>query len=215
MKTPVVVGAGLLLALVAAPAEAQDLRLGIELGMSLSGFHFERSGDGSTGLDEHRNGVVAGATAAYRLGARVGLESGVFWVQKGARGALQGFEEPIDTDVRLSYVQVPLLLRVTPFPRLPARLSLAAGPRVSFETGCSMDQGMSSAALVVGCYAPRATTDVGFLFGTGVAWPVGAAELMLEVRYDLGLRDIDTTGTLDTRNRGLTLAPRLSIPVGG
>lgn len=218
MKRSEVVMTGVVLVLVsAAPARAQDLRIGMQIGLSVSSFHpghLEVS-DGTPALDEHRTGLVAGATVAYRLGVRAEVESGLLWVQKGARGALQGFEEPIATDVRMSYLQVPLLIRVTPLPDLPVRMSVAAGPALSFETRCAMEQDVSPVAVVVGCQDEHATTDVGLLLGAGFAWTLGTAELMLEARYDLGLRDIDTAGYLDTHNRGFMLAPRVSIPLGG
>jgi len=208
--------AGLLAALFAAgPAEAQ-IRVGFELGVSASSLDLEPKGlaGGVEALDEGRIGLVAGATLAHHLEPRLDVETGLRWIQKGARGSLQGFEEPIRTDVRLSYLQVPLLLRVTPFPSLPARLSLAAGPAVSFETYCETDQDVSTLAVLVGCDSDRSTTDLELLLGMALAWRMGRADLMLDARYDLGLRDIDSIDALHTHTRGFTLAPRVSVPVG-
>lgn len=218
MKTTWPTALGLFLVpLAATPLKAQSLRVGLQMGVSSSSFDLERSaGDGGElqALDEHRVGLTAGATVAYRLDTHFEVESGVLWIQKGAGGELQGFEEPIDTDVRLSYLQVPLLLRVTPFSGLPARVSLAAGPAVSLETHCEMEQDVSTLAAAIGCADDRSTTDVALVFGMGLSWRIGRADLMLEARYDLGLRDIDSIGALRTRTRGFTLAPRVSLPLG-
>ena len=211
MKTSGVVRAGLLVVLAAAPAKAQNLSIGVEIGMSVSSF--DPGGNVATSTREHRTGLMAGATAAYRLGPRVDLESGLLWVQMGGRSFLQGFEETIRADVRTSYVQVPMLLRVTPFPDLSARISLAAGPAISFETRCSVDRDVSTVAQAVDCNHARTTTDIGLVLGTGLTWRAGPAEVMVEARYGFGLRDIDSTGSLDTRNRGFVVAPRLSLPL--
>lgn len=217
MKTSGLISAGLLLGtlLTAAPAAAQ-VHVGLELGVSASSLDLEPTGSagGLKALDERRIGLVAGAVLAYRLEPRVDLETGLRWMQKGARGFLQGFEEPIRTDVRLSHLQMPLLLRVTPFPSLPARVSLAAGPAVSFETHCETEQDVSTLAVLAGCESDRNTTDVALLFGMALGWRIGRADMMIEARYDLGLRDIDLIDVLHARTRVFTLAPRLSVPLG-
>ncbi len=191
------------------PVAGQEVSVGAEMGVSF----FTFGGEGLEGLDEYRTGLVGGVSAAYRLTDLWSLESGVRWVEKGAEGDLVGFEGPISADQRLSYVQVPLLLRVAFLPESPVRPSLSAGPAISFETRCRMRA--LEPASVVSCDAEedRPGTDVGFLFGAGVSWRVGPADVLVEGRYDLGLRDIDTVDALDTHNRGFTLAPRISIPV--
>ena len=212
MKRPLVALATVLSALLAAaPAAAQGLRLGAEVGLTLSTF----SGGGAGGLDHHRSGFTAGVTAAYRIGEVVDVESGLLWIQKGAEGSIQGFEEPIEADVRLSYLQVPVLLRVTPFAGRAVRPSFSAGPVLSFETRCRMEHEPGTLAMLIGCEDDgRARADLGLRLGAGLAWRLGRAEVLLDGRYELGFRDLDTVDALDTRHRGFTLTPRLSLPLG-
>lgn len=193
-----------------APAAAQVL-LGARVGVSLSTL----AGEGTEDLDDVRSGLLLGVTASYPLSDLLRLETGLSWVQKGAEGELQGFEEPISTDFRLSYLQVPALFRLTPLARHAFRPTVSVGPALSFETACEMDRDESVVAALVGCEDEgRVRTDVGLLFAAGVEWDVGQARLLLEGQYERGLRDLDSTDQLETRHRGFTLAPRVAIPLG-
>lgn len=192
------------------PAVGQELRLGVEVGASL----FTFGGEGLEDLDEYRTGLVGGVTAAYRLNDLMWVESGARWVEKGAEGEVIGFEEAISADVSLSYFQVPVLLRVSFLPARAVRPSVAAGSAVSFETRCRASQDPAVVAALVSCGDEgRPRTDVGLLFGAGVSWRFGPAEVLVEGLYHLGLRDIETVDALGTRNRGFTLTPRVSLPV--
>jgi hypothetical protein len=205
----VCVGTVLALLSAAGPAMAQDLRVGAQFGISLSTF----GGEGIGGLDEHRRGLIAGVTLDYRLASALHAETGAFWIQKGATGTVQGFEEAIPTRVRVSYLQVPLLLRLTPLPAATIRPSIAVGPAVSFETGCDFRSDPSDIAVLVGCDDDaRSKTDLGVIFGAGLGFDVGRTALLVEARYDLGLRDLDTIDRVETKNRGFALTTRFTFP---
>jgi hypothetical protein len=194
---------------VPAPTAAQELLVGAQLGIGWSTF------DTGEGLDGHRTGVFGGMTASYALNRLLRVESGARWVEKGAEGELQGFEEPISTEQRLSYLQIPLVLRFSWFPGSAVRPSVLFGPAVSFETRCRMSRDVGVLASVVRCDDQERTgTDVAALFGGGLAWRFGRAELLLEGLYDLGLRDVSAIDAVRVRNRGFVLAPRLSISLG-
>lgn len=212
-RTPVVPAALLVFALLSSPVPgaAQALRVGGGLGVSLSTF----GGDGIDGLDGHRTGVAGGLTVSYSVAPNLRLESGAWWVEQGAEGTVQGFEEPISAEQRLSYLRIPLFLRFVPFPGSPIRPSVGAGPGVSIETRCRTRRDPGVVGEVVGCDdAGRRGTDVGFLFGAGLSWDLGGLELLLEGVYALGLRDIGSVDAIDTRNRGFVLTPRVSLPLG-
>ena len=98
-------------------------------------------------------------------------------------------------------------------PESPVRPSIAAGPALSFETRCRTRNEVVGAVVSCGDDEERPRTDVAFLFGAGVSARFGPVELLLEGRYDLGLRDVDTVDALRTHNRGFTLTPRVSLPL--
>jgi hypothetical protein len=210
-KPAACIGALFVLAIASAPAASQDVRLGAQLGINLSTY----AGEGIDGLDERRSGVVAGVTVDYGVARTLRLETGGVWIQKGAAGTVQGFEEAIPTRIRVSYLQVPALVRWTPLPVAPLRPSVALGPALSFETGCDYRSDPSDIAVLVGCEdEERPKIDVGVILGAALGFDVGRTAIMLEGRYDRGFRDLDAIDDVETKNSGFTLATRFTVPLG-
>jgi hypothetical protein len=206
-----IAGIGLVVATPPA-AEAQPLQLGAQLGGSLSTF----SGDGAGGLVEYRAGIVAGLTVSYRLTDRLRVESGAQWMDKGAKGWVQGFEEPISADLRLSYLQLPLVLRIASVHEFPVRPSLSVGSAVAYELRCRVEHAVGTLFALIDCAEEdRRKADVSFLIGMGLEWRAGRAAVLVEAGYQAGLRDLDRIDALQTRNRGWTLTPRISLWIGG
>ena len=197
-----------------ASAAGQDVLLGARFGLAVSDFHF--SGEATPADESSEVGALLGLVAAFPLTELLRVETGISWVEKAAETELVGFEEPVTADFALDYVQVPLLLRITPLADHSVRPSLSAGPALSFEVACERRVDPSVLASFIGCEdEERSETDVGLLFGAGVAWEVGPVELLLEGQYELGLRDLDPSDRTETRYRGFILAPRLSFAIGG
>jgi hypothetical protein len=204
---------GALVLLVAVPGagSAQDVRIGAHAGVASSTF---RTDDGHR-LDGYRHGLALGVRVDVGVAGPLRLETGVSWTEKGAEGTVQGFEEPIATQVRLRYLQVPLLLRLDLRSNASLRPSVAVGPAISFEVGCAYEQDPSNVAVVLGCQDPdRARTDWGLIFGGGLAFDAGRAIIIFDARYDVGLRDLDTIDQLRTRNRTFSVSTGLAIPIG-
>lgn len=202
-----------LLVLGALPAAAQQLRVGLHAGASFSTL----AGEGIDGL-LYRRGLTAGVSLEQQTAsAPIRLETGVSWIQKGTRGTLLGFEEPIPTNLRLDYLKVPFVLRVTPWPGAPLRSSLAIGSSFSLEIACDLEPAPDAVGQLVGCDDPvqaRHRVDWSVLVGGGLAYDVGGAEVRVEGGYDLGLRDLDAgVERTNARSRGFTVTTRVSMPV--
>ena len=199
-------------ALAPSAAQGQTPYLGVQLGGTLSTF-----GGSAAQLESHRGGLVAGAILGLRLGRAVALESAPAWVQKGAEGTLQGFEEPIATDLEIDYLQLPLLLRLTLPTGLAARPVLLAGGAVAFRLGCSAATAESELALTYDCAAsdaaePLAGTDWSLIGGAGVEIDLGRSALALEARYDRSLGDNGEIAGIE--NRAWVGSVGLRVPLG-
>ena len=48
-------------------------------------------------------------------------------------------------------------------------------------------------------------TDFSLVFGAGVAFPIGESALDLEVRYALGLRNLDEEEDIDAKSRAIVI----------
>lgn len=191
---------------------AQALYVGARMGGSFTTF----GGDAAEGLESSRGGLVVGGLVRWRVHDRLTIQSEPAWVQKGARGSLVGFEEPIAVDLRLDYVEIPLLVRVSMATPIPLRPTVSAGGAVSFETGCSVRTNPEELALTFGCgYTQqgnrRRTTDWSLVFGSGIEYDVGSTSLSLNGRYSLGLVEVGNVAGL--RNRGGTVALGFVVPL--
>ena len=210
--TPTALAVLLLLLMSSTGTAAQSLRFDAELGIARTTFE----GEGVRDLDEQRTGWLAGLGIGYDVGGIIEIESGLAWVERGATGSVQGFEEPITADVQLSYLSLPVALRLTPLSGRALRPSLSAGPTIAFEVRCRTAFDESVLALLVTCEdEARPSVDVGFRTGAGVVWTVGGVAMLVEARYELGFRDLDTVERLGARHRSGSLVSRLSVPRGG
>ena len=164
--------------------------------------------------------MIAGAFVAHRLHGPIGVQLEALYSQKGGNApAIEG-----TGGVRLSYLEVPLLLRAT-LPHADARVMrpyLLAGPAVAFRLTCELAAEVDGQQTRLDCDDPifggEANTkpvDVGMVFGGGTAIGLGRAALQLEARYALGLSSIDDTpARTDVKNRALSLLIGIAYTLG-
>jgi hypothetical protein len=190
----------------AAPADGQALR---------GGLHRGRLADGPADWTP-RSGLRLGAALGLARFGAIALVPEVHYVQTGARlpGAA-GVEDPI-TDIRLDYIEAPVLLRVgATVPGTPGlRVHVAAGPGVLWQTGCSFgfrDGGGRSSGCggdglrEIGLAPGLRETDWALVGAAGFDGPVrGVGRVGGEVRYQHGLTRVAPDGSaFRPRNRGL------------
>lgn len=193
-------------ALIAGPAQAQQLAFGARAGMTRSSSTVE--GD-----------LVAGSTTGYHVGmvGTVGISSW-FGIQTELIYARKGFEDDdIGAELELTYFEVPVLTRLT----LPTPLSphLLAGVVLSLESGCTFrsDTVDEVDCEVGGSEVPSTKgADFGLEIGGGVALDLGRGDLTLDILYNHGLTDLSQTGgVLDNfKNRTLYFSVGYLYPLG-
>lgn len=124
--------------------------------------------------------------------------------QKGASATEGG----VDAELRLDYIEVPVLLLA----RVPTdgavRPVLFAGPVVSFEATCEVEASSGGTALTLDCdefeeFVQTKSTDFAAAFGGGLEIDAGGVVLLLDGRYTLGLSDLNGTpdSTEEVKNR--------------
>ena len=178
-----------LAALVAWPSagHAQRLTLGVQAGATRSTL---RPDDPSFGW---RTGRLAGLTAAYELTSWLGADAEALYVEKGAAG-------PDVFDMRISYFELPLLLRLTS-PRSAWGIAplVQAGIAPARELACSgrtrphyIPELPPPPPVPLECGTQRTERDdLGVVLGAGVHWRAGRrVELQATVRSTRGRRDI-------------------------
>lgn len=198
------------------PLDAQGVGIGFEAGLNVSDLSVDSDGNG-TEFDAE-TGFRAGGVLRYDFAPVIGIQTGASYSQKGA-----AFENDGGTsqDIELEYLEVPLLLQLNiPTGPAPVNPRLFAGGTVNIEIACNSTQADEesecSVAQVAGQDFEPKSTDVGFLFGAGLDFPAGPGALTVDLRFDLGLSDIndvaDNPNDLKNRNFQATAGYLISLP---
>lgn len=195
------IGASLLSAAVAAQGFNRPVRT--EFGVYVGGSSATIHGDSVPG-PTHLPGFVIGASAQVGAGRRVSLQPELQFVQKGDNEVDEFGGSAFTTRIRLSYVEVPVLLRVTGDamgPRL--RPFVVAGPAIAFKVGCGVTVTGLPGNYTCSDLPPAESVDFGAIVGGGVDFPLFRRRHTLQVRYDLGL--VNAFKNNDAKNRALTV----------
>ena len=174
-----------LLAGVTSAAQAQEARFGVKAGVNLANVT-------NSDISNKKNlvGLAAGVMADFSFSDLISLHPELLYSQKGFKLENGG----ATAQSRLSYLDVPLLLRVK-----ADGLFFEAGPQVGFLIA-KKDE-VNIPGLVSGTSTSTDGTrkvDVGYVAGVGYQLPQG---LELGVRYNVGISDIsDPSSGSKSRN---------------
>jgi hypothetical protein len=202
-----------LLAVSAGSAVQAQVVVGAKVGLNQSNFRVTENGVAPVPPYESRTGLVVGATTALRVTHRLSLQLEGRYAQQG----VQRFDQGSRGVIALSYVEVPLVARLSVLPAdAPMRPCLHAGGFVRFETACNVHiSGLTSADLDCDTAIPneRKTTDYGVNVGGGADVRFGPGDVMLNVEYAYGLRNLSEDPTVKIRSRVLGFTVGYRIPV--
>lgn len=206
----IVPGAVALAAMLACAGQADAQIIGFKLGAASSTLDVEDNDLSARSI----TGFAGGAYFRFALGERLGIQIEVLSIQKGAD--LRA-EDPADNiDVRLDYLEVPLLLHVPIGASETFTPYAVAGPTVGFETRCRATRPEGQAEDCSAAGFERSSPDFGLAAGGGLAFLLGPGILLLEGRYTWGLTDLnvaaDDTGSI--RNRSAVLTAGFVVPLG-
>lgn len=188
-------------------------------------------------------GLSAGAYAALQLDARWGVRLELRYTQRGASavqapalempGDMPGDEPPDDGafalpyefDLRLAYLELPLLAtftipydgRLAPYffagPDLGLLLSAEVSGAVPVLDGEGNPQ-LDDEGLPVTAEVSRdvedgvGSFDLGITFGAGMKFPLARGRMVLDARYTLGVIEAADGGTIALIDNVITLSPR-------
>jgi hypothetical protein len=168
-----------LVPVVAAPASAQ---LGFKAGLTFATL----SEDDASPDFKNQTGFAAGVAIGLPLGIPIlRLQPELLYVEKGAK------VEP-DTEVKIAYLEVPVLFRVNiPSPGITP--FAVAGPMASLRLSCEID--------AEDCDQDVESVDYGVALGAGLRFG-GPLGLTLEGRYTAGLKNINKVSEgIDNKTR--------------
>jgi hypothetical protein len=201
-----------------APARAQAPRLayGVYVGFKNS----TMKGDSVPG-PLSKNGFLGGTFLTWPLADGFALQPEIVFAQKGVTTLDAQATGLVSTDIRVSYVEVPVLLRWSG-PRMGGGITpyLLAGPEVSVRAGCDVvvgglagnftcaDVGSGPKNAVCPACADVGrvrngveSSDFGAIAGAGIDFRIGARRYTMSVRYDYGMHNVVKNN--DAKNRTL------------
>lgn len=178
-----------LTALWPAAVRAQEVKAGIS---SATISFSPDSGSQELSETERLTGFAAGVAFLLPRGSRGGYQVEAVFHQKGARNLLR-----FDDELRLSYLEIPLLIHFDVYQRDPRAVYLVAGFAPAFTVKATYRDDGESEDVKDDIEA----FDIGLAAGIGVE----LRRLNLEARYTHGLRSAFLDGDLDGsfRNRSL------------
>lgn len=188
--------------------------LGVRGGVNFSSF----AGDDGEDFDP-TTGYNFGAFFKGPVSDILGVQIGVGLAQKGAEDTEVG----ILTEITLNYLEVPLLLTLSPATFSRVGFTFSAGPVLGFNTGCNFKRSSATGVteLDVECENPLVNVEVksfevGAMVGVGV--DIGLTEsvsLLLDGLYNYGFTKVDDSGVDDdVKNRAFSLLVGLAFLAG-
>lgn len=209
--------AAVLAAMITPALHAQNPIIGFKLGPSFSTM--------TSDPDEGQKSITkftGGGFVRFDMGG-IALQPELMYVTKGARFEETEGGQTAELELRLDYIEIPVLL-VLPF---AAGGSVSphvyAGPAFAFEVGCTVALTAGSVNASVDCDGDdedwagnRRKFDVGAMVGGGLSIPMGPGSLLLEGRYNFGLLNFNDDSNDDTtvRHRSGAVLAGYSIPIG-
>jgi hypothetical protein len=216
------VGLGFALALVlgATQLRAQEITVGIKGGINIADLEIDNSEGGEE--TDSRTAFGFGAYAEFGIGDVFAIQPEVLYAPKGATDQ----EEDVKLTFRVNYIEVPLLLKARiPVKSSAMRPSLYVGPVIAFETKCEVEGEGGGITATADCDAisdfgadadiKTKSVDLGIALGGSLAIPAGPVILVGDVRYTLGLTNIDDTGIAEevVKNRVWSFSVGVGMPV--
>ena len=184
-----------LLMLAAAPAQAQWLNIGVKGGVNVATQQI--SGGGSGPSPQQRVGVVAGVFDTLPAFSWLDVQAEALYAVKGSKITVEG----ITTTEEIDYLEVPVLARVK---KAAGRWKLygGAGPSTAFRLRARTRTSFSGSTEEIDIGNQVESID----FGVGMGAGVERGRLVIDVRYTLGLSDIDKDKTDATKTKNRTIA---------
>lgn len=213
MRTMVGPLAALATLVVSMPAGA-EVRVGALAGVNIAELQFNME-DPDVSL--HSQSLLAvGAVVEIGLSRHLSLQLEPMYLQKGGKVDIRDFfGEDASASLRLSYVELPVLLKLSK-PSGRARPYVIVGPSVGYRTGIrSRDEVTGEEQDSTDADEMLEKWDFGVAAGGGLAVPVGRASVFVEGRYTWGLVNLNKEDEEFTmNNRGIQVLAGFTFPIG-
>ncbi len=191
------------------PAKAQS-SLGVIAGLNLANVNVDPEPEG---MDlTNRTAFGFGGVLEVGLNESVALRFEPMYLQKGAEAGING----VDIEFNLAYLEVPVMLKYA-FGTGDTKPYIMAGPTIGFNLSAKQKISFGSDSEETDIKDDISSTDFGLGFGGGVNFLTGNNSIFVEVRYTLGLTNInDSSDDPDTeiKTKGIQIFAGIIFPLG-
>ena len=177
------------------------------LSTSSSGFNVSYSSN---------TGFTGGLGLGINFNEHLSLQPEILYTQKGARLKYSFYPADVDLKIFLNYLEIPVLFKYSYGP-----VYFNLGPCIDFKVGTGLQNKSSKNVNVTWNDSNLNSTDFGFAFGGGFAFPVGIGKIMIDGRYVLGLSNIvsnsdseASNASVSTKNKSIQFTFGYAIPLG-
>ena len=133
-------------------------------------------------------GLALGAYYVLPASPTLGVQFEGQYVQRGVGFDFANGAETADTAFKLDYIEIPILLRMSPNPAGKARAVFLVGPVIGFKVGADFEASGAGGSNSVDVGDGFSATTFGAVGGIGLDLRTGtSSSLMLQGRYYLGL----------------------------
>lgn len=183
--------------LVPTRALAQDVTAGAKVGLNVSNVKIDFSTpQTNTTNPTTKNGLIIGGFIGKDFNPKAGLVVEVLWAQAGSVVNVSGTGFTATQDVRVDYVEIPVLGRYNMKAGDSAVLHIFFGPMFAFKTG------LSQSLTINGVSQPINSSNEVTLKGNDTGLTLGVQfdihKFLVDLRYTWGLMNInDQAGSTD------------------
>ena len=209
----------LMLAAVTTTIQAQTTSFGFRAGLNSATVNFED--ESGLGIEpDSRLGLDLALMASLGITEEFSIQPELHFIQKGFRLDLDfGAGDVIESQVILNYLELPVLAKYA-FGGETLQGFVNAGPSMGYAlSGKSKAEsnGIEEEEDLDFKEDGVKRTDFSFVLGGGLGIEAGPATVFLDIRYLLGLTNLDDSGDDDSptqRNRGLGFGVGILFPLG-
>lgn len=181
-----------------ASVSAQGLTGGLKAGMNIANIH----GDDVEDMWDSKIGICAGGFITCRLSDLFAIQPELLFTMKGAKAEEEVFGETMKVTMKMNYLEIPVLAKLSiPTPGT-VKPSLFVGPSLAIKLSgkAKVEYAGESAEADI---EELKSTDFGLVFGGGIDFALGQGKLTVDARYTLGLtttREPEDEEEVDVKN---------------
>jgi len=177
-------------------ASGSTLRIGV-----MAGANSATLGGKDVDDADRRTGFVGGVYIVKPFAGPLAFRPELLFSQKGAKTSLSVDQVDVDATLKLSYLDIPVLLQVESPAASGVRPHVYAGPSFGFKADCKIEASAGGVSQSIDCDQDfdLKSFDLGAVIGGGVGFALGTVEATVGARYQHGFSDIAKDATAKNR----------------